>query len=71
MLDDVDVVGVADGPGLLEVEEVADELVLRKGRCTHREAHEAFTFCAAERSKELMAVLLMDEPSQTATSLKC
>ena len=60
--------GIADGPGLFEVEEVADELITREGRRSLREAHDAFPFEATERSKELMALLSVDELRQTSTS---
>ena len=53
--------GVADGSGLLEVEEVASGLVRGKRGCTIWEAHESLPLDAAEGPKKLMTLLLVDE----------
>ena len=70
MLDHVDVEGVADGPGLIEVEEGANGLIRRQRRSTIREAHEAFSLDAAKRAQELMSIVDVDELGKTASCTK-
>ena len=70
MLDHVDVEGVADGSGLIEVEEGAKGLIRRQRRSSIREAHEAFSFDAAERAQELMSIVDVDEFGKTASCTK-
>ena len=67
-LDHGDVESVADGLGLLEVEEVANGKIIRKGRSALGEAHEALSFNAAERAKKSMTLLRMDELGQATPS---